>query len=364
MFHDVVTIGKGGGEMEVLLHQQDGETLRLEHADRAPDLLDDDGSQSFSRLVKQQKPRPGAQDAADRQHLLLAAGKLGALARQPFAQIGEQFEDAVEIEPAGPHLARQQQIFLDVETGENAALFRAKGDAGAGDGVGGPPDQFVAFKAHRAGAAFYDAHDGLERSALADAVAAEERHHFARPHLEIDAMQHMQFPVPGFKLVHSEQRGGFKHGRSRIGLAHGRIGRNRLIVALGQHLPARQHGDPVAQIGNDAEIVLDHKHGAGNGDCSDQRADAHDVLAAHAGHRLVEQEQFGLERERGRDFQRPLAAIRQFDRQRIDIRRQPDIGDDFLGPVFERRSAHVSTARNRMNCRAGVAARCAHFPAR
>src|ERR1700733_11650038 len=51
----------------------------------------------------------------------------------------------------------------------------------------------------------------------------------------------------------------------QIGLAHGRIGRYRLVIALGQHPAAGEHGNVVAQIGNDAQIVLDHKHGAARG---------------------------------------------------------------------------------------------------
>src|SRR5579862_1605869 len=43
-----------------------------------------------------------------------------------------------------------------------------------------------------------------------------------------------------------------------IGLAHCRIGRHRLIIALGQHVAAGEHRDAVAQVGNDAEIVFDH----------------------------------------------------------------------------------------------------------
>src|ERR1700730_7325142 len=74
-----------------------------------------------------------------------------------------------------------------------------------------------------------------------------------------------------------------------IGFAHRGILRHRLVVALGQHVAAGQHGDAVAQIGDDAEIVLDHQHGALVGQRPDQRADAGDVVVAHAGHRLVEQ---------------------------------------------------------------------------
>src|SRR5215831_17422146 len=68
-------------------------------------------------------PGAGAQDAGDRQHLLLAAGKLGALAPQPFLEVGEQLEDAGKTEPAGQHLRRQQQVLRHVEARKDAALL-------------------------------------------------------------------------------------------------------------------------------------------------------------------------------------------------------------------------------------------------
>ena len=54
------------------------------------DALDDHRRQAFGRLVEQQQLDAGAQDAGDRQHLLLAARQLGALARAALLQVGEQ----------------------------------------------------------------------------------------------------------------------------------------------------------------------------------------------------------------------------------------------------------------------------------
>src|SRR5438477_8085650 len=55
---------------------------------------------------------------------------------------------------------------------------------------------------------------------------------------------------------------------------------------------------------------LHHQHRAVGGDRLDQRGDALDVLVPHAGGRLVEQEHFGIERDRGRELERALAADR------------------------------------------------------
>src|SRR5579872_467388 len=79
VFHDIVAIGDGSGEAEILLDQQNGEALRLERGNGVADLLNDHRRQSLGRLVEQQKPRARAQDAADGEHLLLAAGQFGAL---------------------------------------------------------------------------------------------------------------------------------------------------------------------------------------------------------------------------------------------------------------------------------------------
>src|SRR5215468_425644 len=70
MVHYVVAVRDRRREPEILLDEQDRETLRLEARDRAPDLLDDDRCQALGGLVEEQKPRARAQDAADREHLL------------------------------------------------------------------------------------------------------------------------------------------------------------------------------------------------------------------------------------------------------------------------------------------------------
>ena len=234
VLHDVIAIGYGGGETEILLDQEDGEALRLEGADGTADLLHDDRRQAFGRFVEQQQPRAGAQDSCDRQHLLLAAGELGALAAEPLTQVREQRENAVEIETAGAHLPRQQQVLLDVERGEDAALLGAERDPRPRNRVGGKPDQLLAFELYRPGTLFDDPHDGFERRGLADAVASEERDHFARLHGEGDAVQDVQLAVPGIELVDRQQVARLRHDRSR----------DRLRAPLDRWTPFRSRPRP------------------------------------------------------------------------------------------------------------------------
>src|SRR6185312_7592240 len=145
MFHDVVAIRHGRGEAEILFDEQDSETLLLQRADGLADLLDDDRRQALGRLVQKQEPRAGAQNAGNRQHLLLPAREFRALARaETLLQVREQREYLVERETAGLHHRRQQQVLLDAETGEDAALLRAEGDAGAGNALRRQGDQLAA----------------------------------------------------------------------------------------------------------------------------------------------------------------------------------------------------------------------------
>src|SRR5690242_12658752 len=74
MLHDVVTIGDGLRETEILLDEQHGKAAILDLLDGPADLLDDDRRDAFGRLIQQQEFGAGPQDARDRQHLLLAAG--------------------------------------------------------------------------------------------------------------------------------------------------------------------------------------------------------------------------------------------------------------------------------------------------
>src|SRR6266571_2788738 len=46
-----------------------------------------------------------------------------------------------------------------------------------------------------------------------------------------------------------------------IGLAHARMRGDRCIVALGHHPATREHRDAVGEVGDHAEIVLDHQNG-------------------------------------------------------------------------------------------------------
>src|SRR5690242_7387540 len=89
MLDDIVAVRQCRGKAEVLLDQQNGEALLLQRADDGADLLHDDRRQPLGRLVEQEQLGTGPQDAADGEHLLLAAGELGALAFAPLREVGK-----------------------------------------------------------------------------------------------------------------------------------------------------------------------------------------------------------------------------------------------------------------------------------
>src|SRR5712675_2222804 len=212
VFHDEIAIGDGRCEAEILLDQENGEALLLESPNGAADLLDDDRREAFGRLVEQEQPRAGAQDAADGEHLLLAPRQLAALARaQALLEVGKQREDAIEPETARLHHRREQQVLLDAQRGENPALLRTERDAGMGDLVRGAADELASLEAHRSGAMSNDPHDRLEGGGLAGAVAAEQRHHLAAAHVEAHAVEHMRLAVPCLQTFDTEKRG-LRHG--------------------------------------------------------------------------------------------------------------------------------------------------------
>src|SRR5580700_9246483 len=202
---DVMPVRDGRGKPEILLDQQNREALSLQRANNRADLLHNDRRQPLGRLVEQQKTCPGAQDAANGQHLLLAAGQLGPLAAAALLQVRKQGVDLVDRHTAGSHDRRQQQVLLDVEAGEDAALLRAIGDSEPGNAIRGKPHKLGPVEADRALALRDDAHDRAQGRSLAGAVPTEEGDDLALLDREIDAVQDMRLTVPGMQVFDAQQ---------------------------------------------------------------------------------------------------------------------------------------------------------------
>src|SRR5207248_1935117 len=114
-----------------------------------------------------------------------------------------------------------------------------------------------------------------------------------------------------------------------------RVLRDRLVVPFGEHFAAGEDGDLLREARDDSEVVLHHQDGAVLGHTLDEGRDAIDVLVTHSGGGLVEQHQLGVERERGGDLQRPLAAVGEFRRQCLMEVAQSHRGEQLLGAGVE-----------------------------
>src|SRR6185369_14045652 len=77
-FKDIAAMAHLEGEAGVLLDEEHRDALGGDRADHLEDLLDHEGCEAHARLVEQQEPRPAHEGAADREHLLLAAGERSA----------------------------------------------------------------------------------------------------------------------------------------------------------------------------------------------------------------------------------------------------------------------------------------------
>src|SRR3954471_21670317 len=67
-------------------------------------------------------------------------------------------------------------------------------------------------------------------------------------------------PYQAFRFLTDRSTSGM--ARSKVCLYYLRVGRDALIVALGEDLAALQHRDAVRQRGDHRKVVLDHQHGA------------------------------------------------------------------------------------------------------
>ncbi|MGY3367647.1 hypothetical protein ACVWZL_004772 [Bradyrhizobium sp. GM2.4] len=170
--------------------------------------------QTHRGFVHQDHLRARHQRAADREHLLLAAGKItsqsGAL-----LQAREIVEDHVEI---GANLAvpasegAELEIFQRGHVGDDAPALHHLEDAAANDLVGIDavdalaPEQDLAARDF-AVLGLEQPGDRLQRRRLAGAVGAEQRHDRALGHVEAETAQHQDdVVIDDLDVAHGKER--------------------------------------------------------------------------------------------------------------------------------------------------------------
>jgi hypothetical protein len=84
------------GELHVLLDQQDRDASVAQQANDARKLPHHERRKALARLVEEQNLRIADERPRDRQHLLLAAGKLGTAVALALAERGKEGEQALD----------------------------------------------------------------------------------------------------------------------------------------------------------------------------------------------------------------------------------------------------------------------------
>src|SRR5262245_28744677 len=200
LLHEVDALARRQRQRDVLFDEQDRHAVPVQNLDDLANLRDHAWHQTFGRLVEQDDLRLEHHGTADGQHLLLptrerAASRVTPLgqARKVFEQLVEQLfllrlADTVAVEPGA-------QVLHHGQKPEDAPVFGHVGDADAGKLVRGQTRDQPPLIEDAPGAGTDEPHDGLERGALANAIASNQRDHLAATHLERDAIEDMALAV-------------------------------------------------------------------------------------------------------------------------------------------------------------------------
>jgi hypothetical protein len=115
--HHSDAIGDVDRHADVLLDQQHGDPAAVDMCEvpqRLDHLIDDHRREALGRLVHDQHVWVEEQRAADRQHLLLAAGQLRATVAPPLGEVREELVDPLDCPDAlARALLSQAQVFVD-----------------------------------------------------------------------------------------------------------------------------------------------------------------------------------------------------------------------------------------------------------
>src|SRR6202034_2365916 len=137
---------RGGTFMDDMTVVEDVDALR--QSKRRGQILfdpDDDRGQSLERLVKQDYLGITDQRSRDRQHLLLAAGKIGAAAVAALLESGEHPVDALKRPFVLGGQSREDDILFNTKAAENTPILVHELHAKARDAMGLLRDEFTAL---------------------------------------------------------------------------------------------------------------------------------------------------------------------------------------------------------------------------
>src|ERR1700722_9958806 len=142
-------------------------------------ILDDDWSQPLEGLVEQDDLWVAHQRAGDRQHLLLASGKVGAAAGAALLEAGEHCVNALERPFILGGEPGEDDVLFDAEAAKDAPILVHKLHAVTGDAVGLLTDELDAVELDAAATSRDDPYEALECRAFSGSIPADKRHRLA-----------------------------------------------------------------------------------------------------------------------------------------------------------------------------------------
>jgi hypothetical protein len=213
--HHVHGIGDLDRHAEVLLDQEHGNlAVRGEVLQHVGHLAHDDRRQPLRRLVHHEQDRIEEQRPRDGEHLLLAAGELGAAIALPFREPRKRLVHARHGPRPRVTSRREAQVLVHGERRPHASALRHIPHAPVGDGVRRKSQDLLAGEPHttRRGD---EARDRIAQRRLAHAVSA---HHRRDPPIEAEGhlLQRVRPAVVDVELLDGEDRaGGPRPSRTR-----------------------------------------------------------------------------------------------------------------------------------------------------
>src|SRR6266542_714659 len=199
VLHDVAVVRDPEREVRVLLDEQEARLLLAVHAlDDVEDFAHEQRREAERRLVEEDELRARHERAADREHLLLAAGEVAGEPLAALSQAREVVEHhlpvALEARPVVPGEPTHRDVLVDRQVLEDAAALHHLEDAVADDLLG---RELVEPHAVELDGAVGDLSllgveepgDGLERRRLAGPVRPEQRDDLPVRDLEREPLQ-------------------------------------------------------------------------------------------------------------------------------------------------------------------------------
>ena len=173
----------------------------------APNFTDNQGAQSFGRLVHQENIGILYQRSRNCEHLLLAAGQRTAARGSPRIQAGKRLINRIQFPTSGAcSRQRQLDIFNHRQRRKYPMALRHPADAAANNLVGRKSRYDVSAQPNFAVTRRWNTENALQRRRFADAIAAENADHLSRKDVERQTMKNMAFAIKRIDVMQREQR--------------------------------------------------------------------------------------------------------------------------------------------------------------